>query len=186
MEQPIDEYAVLVKKTYEFAATLGLSIHESTTLDPYYKGDMDGKNIWISTGLTEQEELFNLLHMMGHCIQWNTSEEQMKLGCVLHMHPDDELLKKLQEYEWEANCYAYTILVKIGGGDLADWLYTNYRNDMLYLTNFYLTGEKVKEITPLALAHSYVHPFSFKTIPTFVPKAIEGTRNGIVIDFNKN
>jgi hypothetical protein len=179
----VSEFTMLLPKAYAFAESLGLSVHDSKTLDPYFKGDMDGKNIWISYDLDDEEELFNVLHLMGHCIQWGTSEELMRLGCVLHMHPDDQMLRKLQAYEWEANCYAYTILIKIGGADLADWLYKNYREDMLYLTNFYLTGEKVKEITPLALAHSFIQPFVIKDIPAFVPKPIPGTRNGIVIDF---
>jgi len=183
METQVSEYTVLLEKARAFAATLGLAVHNSATLDPFYKGDMDGKNIWISFKMDDEDELFNVLHLIGHCIQWGTDKELMKLGCVLHLHPDDELLTRLQEYEWGANCYAYSILVKLGGADLKDWLFNNYREDMLYLTNFYLTGEKKREITALALAHSWIRPLDIREIPKFVPEPIEGTRNGIVIDF---
>ncbi len=178
-----NQYTPLLIKARAYASEIGLIIHDSTELDPYFKGDMDGTNIWISFQLDDEEELFSILHMIGHCIQWGTSQEKMELGCVLHLHPDDDLLKRLQVYEWEANCYAYSIMVKLGGAAFSEWLFNNYREDMMFLTHFYLTGEKVREVTPLALQHAFVAPLELREIPAFIPKKIPGTRNGIVIDF---
>jgi hypothetical protein len=183
MNDDVNEFTPYLEKAREFATTLGLTIHDSAKLDPYFKGDMDGENIWISFKLDDEEELFNVLHMIGHCIQWGVSDDLMKLGCILHQHPDHELLRRLQVYEWEANCYAYTILINLGGDKYAEWLFSNYREDMMFLTHFYLTGEKVKVITPLALENAFIKPLELRTIPSFTPKHIEGTRNGIVIDF---
>ncbi|MEP7144048.1 MAG: hypothetical protein ABI707_14295, partial [Ferruginibacter sp.] len=105
------------------------------------------------------------------------------LGSELYLHPDDKLLKKLQTYEWQANCYALSILHKAGIFDLVDWLTKKYILDMLYLTHFYKTGKKLKQVTNLARAYPFTRELKPIPIPSFTPVSADRTRNGIVISF---
>lgn len=176
-------FTSILQRVHDYARGLGLIVKDSTTLNPYFKGDTNGQQIWTSFKLDDEEELFNVLHMIGHCIQWGVSEELRKLGSVLHHSPDAKLLRKLQEYEWEANCYALELLHELGITDLDQWLTDKYKEDMYYLTHFYKTGEKVKEITQVALDNAFIEKLVPKEIPKFTPFAISGSRDGIVIDF---
>lgn len=176
-------YTETLKKVKEFASTLGLNVVDSNTLEEYFKGDMDGVNIITSSILDDEAELFNVLHMIGHSIQWNIDPELRKLGSVLYQNPSENLLKKLQRYEWEANCYGLEILNKVGASELAIWLFDNYQKDMYYLTHFYKTGEKVKEVTPTALKYAHIKLLRPKEIPKFIPVASERSRQGLVINF---
>ena len=177
------DWTELLLKAHTFAKTIGLEVLDSDSLDPYYKGDLNGTQIWTCSRLDDEEELFNVLHLMGHCVEWGTSHELMVLGEKLYPHPNDELLRRLQEYEWQANCYGLTILHDIGGEHLDEWMFHNYQMDMFYLTHFYKTGEKVKYITEIALKYAFTKPLVPMPIPAFKPQLLKGTRNGIVINF---
>lgn len=183
----------IMKKKSSFTKTLhqcekivedmGLVVQYTHSLDPFFKGDLDGKKIFISNHLDVEEKLFNLLHLAGHSIQWNGDELLRNLGSELYQHPDDELLNRLQSYEWQANCYALSILHKAGIFDLDNWLSEKYIIDMLYLTHFYKTGEKLKEVTSVAKAYIFNKELKPLPIPSFTPAPCDKTRNGIVISF---
>ena len=177
-------YTQILHRVRDYAAGMGLVLIDSKTLNPYFKGDLNGSKIWINFDMNDEEELFNVLHMIGHAIQWGVSEELKELGSVLHTNPDDQLLRRLQEYEWEANCYGLAVLHDLGIFYLDNWLFEKYAADMMLLTHFYKTGEKVREVTPIAIQYAYINSLEAKPVPkTFIPTTIEGTRNGIVIDF---
>lgn len=174
----------VLKKLQLYAENqLGLKIIDTSDLDPYFKGDLDGARIWIASALDDEEELFNVLHLVGHSIQWNVSDELRSLGSVLHEKPDDATLLRLQQYEWEANCYGIFILHELGVFDLDEWLTEKYTEDMCYLTHFYKTGEKLKEVTEVSRAYKFNRALEDKTIPIFKAWSNPEKRNGIVIDF---
>ncbi|MEP7318258.1 MAG: hypothetical protein ABI921_05945, partial [Panacibacter sp.] len=137
----------VLKKCEAVVKDMGLTIQYTHNLDPFFKGDLDGKAIYIGNHLSVKEKLFNLLHLAGHSVQWNTDMLLRDLGSELYLNPNDKLLKKLQAYEWQANCYALSILHKAGVLNLDTWLSEKYITDMLYLTHFYKTGKKLKSIT---------------------------------------
>ncbi len=180
-----DRFTLALEKIRLRAKGIGLEVIDTSDFDPFFKGDLDGKHIWIASALDDEEELFNLLHLIGHCIQWNLSDELRELGSVLHHNPSDLLIKRLQQYEWEANCYALQLLSDVDEYDLAQWLYVKYREDMFFLTNFYKTGEKNKIVTDIALTYEFTWPLVRKDWPKFTPEASKETRRGIVIDFSK-
>jgi len=155
-----------------------------TDIDEFFKGDLDGLNICIRE-INYEEDLFNILHMVGHSIQWNVSQKLRELGNKIYLNPSDKLLKKLQDYEWEANCYGYKILLDLGFGDLKPWLESKYILDMLYLTHFYKTGEKLRDISKSTLKNAYKKPLISLSIPKITPISQNNSRNGIVIDFDK-
>jgi hypothetical protein len=177
-------FTEVLSKVQEYAENvLGLTIIDTSDLDPYFKGDLDGLRIWIASALDDDEELFNVLHLVGHSVQWNVSDELRALGSVLYLKPDNRTLYRLQEYEWEANCYGLYILHYLKIFDLDGWLKKKYTEDMYFLTHFYKTGEKLKEITDISRAYEFTRPLVEKEVPHISPKANPETRRGIVIDF---
>lgn len=176
-------FADILKKVIEYAKSIGFCIHEKNDLDEFYKGDLDGLNIYCAQ-MPAEEKLFNILHMVGHCIQWGVDGDLKELGSKVYFDPSDELLNELQNYEWEANCYGLYILHKLGVTNLDEWLSKKFEEDIMYLTHFYKTGEKSKKITEINSQYKFTKPLVEKEIPKFTPVKCENTRNGIVIDFN--
>jgi hypothetical protein len=184
MELRQQRFTEVLKELLVYARdVLHIEVIDTTGLDPYFKGDLDGARIWISAALDDEEELFNTVHLIGHCVQWNVSNELRALGSVLHEKPGDELLHSLQKYEWEANCYGLYILHHLQVYDLDAWLSEKYRLDMLYLTHYYKTGEKLKEVTDISLSYPFTWSLVEKEVPPFTPHPNPETRRGIVIDF---
>jgi hypothetical protein len=177
-------FAKLLHKCETIISGMGLVIKYTQNLDPFFKGDLDGKTIFIGTHLSGEEKLFNLLHLSGHSIQWNIDKLLRDLGSELYKNPDDKLLKKLQTYEWQANCYALSILHQAEIFNLDKWLTKKYITDMMYLTHFYKTGKKLKRITKIAKAYPFNRKLEVRKIPAFTATASERTRNGLVISFN--
>ncbi|HTE29990.1 MAG TPA: hypothetical protein VK666_06435 [Chryseolinea sp.] len=177
------DFAEVLQKCEAVVEEMGLAIHYTQNFDPFFKGDLDGKTIFIGTHLSPEEKVFNLLHLAGHSIQWNIDELLRNLGSELYKNPDDELLKKLQTYEWQANCYALSVLHKAKIFNLDKWLTRKYIIDMLYLTHFYKTGEKLKQITQVAKAYPFKRELEIRDIPAFTPTPRERTRNGLVVAF---
>ena len=89
------DFAAVLEKCESVVKEMGLGVHYTQNLDPFFKGDLDGKTIYIGIHLSPEEKLFNLLHLAGHSIQWNIDELLRNLGSELYKNPDDELLKKL-------------------------------------------------------------------------------------------
>lgn len=178
------DFAKALQKCENTVKEMGLVIHYTHNLDPFFKGDLDGKRIFIGDHLRVEEKLFHLVHLAGHSVQWNINELLRNLGSELYLHPDDKLLKKLQTYEWQANCYGLSILHKSKIVGLDKWLSKKYILDMLYLTHFYKTGKKLKRITSIAKAYPFKRELKVMPIPLFIPTAGNRTRNGLVISFD--
>jgi hypothetical protein len=176
--------AAMLVECEKVVKELGLQVQYTHNLDPFFKGDLDGKRIFIGYHLGVEEKLFNLLHLAGHSVQWNVDELLRNLGSELYLHPGKKLLKQLQTYEWQANCYGLTILHNAGVFTLDKWLAKKYVTDMLYLTNFYITGKKLKKITKLAKEYPFKRELKAIPIPEFTPVAHHRTRNGLVIEFD--
>ena len=177
------DFVKALQKCEQIIKEMGLVIEYTHNLDPFFKGDLDGKRIFIGDNLPPEEKLFNLVHLAGHSVQWNFDELFRNLGSKLYLHPDNKLLKKLQTYEWQANCYGLSILHKAGVFILDRWLSKKYILDMLYLTHFYKTGKKLKRITRVAKAYPFKRELVIVPIPIFTPAASVRTRNGLVISF---
>jgi|SRR5215831_20262391 len=177
------DFGKILAACEEVVREMGLQIRYTHNLDPFFKGDLDGKVIFIGNHLANEEKLFNLLHLAGHSVQWNVNPLLRTLGSELYLNPDNKLLKQLQTYEWQANCYALFILHKAGIHYLDKWLKKKYITDMMYLTYFYKTGKKLKRITKIAKAYPFKRELASKTVPDFEPRSGERTRNGLVIAF---
>jgi len=184
MEINKDYFKQVLEEVIAYSQNLGFVIHTDNNIDEFFKGDLDGLNIYLRK-IDYEEDLFNILHMVGHSIQWSISDDLRALGNVIYKDPSKEVLKKLQNYEWEAICYGYKILVDLGYSKLKSWLEAKYVLDMLYLTHFYVTGEKLRVVNEETLKNAFKKPLIAKEIPKFKPVSQKNNRNGIVIDFNK-
>lgn len=164
---------------------MGIEIFYTKKIIPFFKGDLDGKMVFISNKLSNEEKLFNLLHLSGHTIQWNTNQDLYEIGSKLHKNPSKSLLRKLQRYEWNASRIGLSLLHKAGIKKLDNWMSILVKLDMTYLTYFYVTGKKSKRIIASGELYKFrKNKLKPKKIPDFSARKIsKGTRNGIVIKF---
>lgn len=176
------DFTLVLNDVIKYINKLGFKVVIKNDLDTFFKGDLDGKTIYL-VNLKDEEKLFNVLHLVGHCIQWNLSKELRDFGNVVYTNPSDELINKLQTYEYEANCYGLMVLKIVGHYYLKQWLENKFEEDLLYLTYFYKTGEKNKNIKKLEDKYSFNKSLECKEIPKIKVKSQKLTRNGIVINF---
>ena len=109
--------------------------------DPF-TGDLDGAEIHVDHDLSPEDALFILVHLFGHTVQWNVSEDLRKLGAVRGPGLSDETIAALVAYEREACRYSLQLLHEAGVFDLDQWLSDFAACDLAYLLHFYTTGEK--------------------------------------------
>jgi len=179
----INTFSNALEKVTSYAETIGLSVStDRTDLDPFFKGDLDGKNIWLAADLDDEEKLFNLLHLIGHSIQWNTDQALFFLGSTVHSKPTERTILSLYQYEWEANCYALFILQYLGFKSLRTWLYDNWKEDVNYLMQYYKTGKKEKILPQNRVPAVEIIPKACPLGVVFTAK--KTSRDGIVINFN--
>lgn len=167
----------------KYAKQFGITVLYTDNLKKFFKGDLNGKEIFVRHNLDKRQKLFNLIHLFGHTVQWNIDPELRKLGSVLHKKVSDELLLRLQNYEWQANCYGLYALHQAGFTEFDKWLFELYAEDIYYLTNYYKTGQKLKERTEISEIYKFSKPLISLEFPNFQATRNEKTRDGIVIDF---
>ncbi len=56
------DFAEVLQKCEAVVQEMGLVIQYTHNLDPFFKGDLDGKTIYIGSHLSPEEKVFNLLH----------------------------------------------------------------------------------------------------------------------------
>jgi hypothetical protein len=106
-----------------------------------FSGDLNGAEIFINKNKSTEEQLFNLVHLFGHTVQWAIREDGYKLGEKLYILPDEALLKRLIEYEREAARYSVSLLIEAGENDLIQWISEYSDCDIRFLEHFYKTNE---------------------------------------------
>ena len=68
-------------------------------VEPPAKGDLDGAEIVIGLDNDAETRLFLVAHLFGHTVQWNTSDEDRRLGMTRPVNPDAAMLDRLEAYE---------------------------------------------------------------------------------------
>ena len=143
-----------------------------------FTGDLDGAEIQVDYDEDIESALFIIVHLFGHTVQWNTSEEAREIGHRLYPNPSDEMVKRLYAYELEACRYSLQLFHDAGVRDLDGWLSDYSHCDFAYLLDQYRTGVKKpfksfwKDDTPL------LEP---KPIPRFQPTRWIARADGIVV-----
>ena len=140
-------------------------------------GDFDGKVIKITNNLGPQLALFTLIHIVGHCIQWNIDPELRALGLTdFRTEPATEAdLLRVHSYEDQASSYGITLLHEVGITYLDQWVSDGAAADWKYLQDLYRRGKEVMQQDPFSGAyHIYGTPLLKPLpIPQFIPKVYE-------------
>ncbi len=105
-------------------------------------GDLNGAEIHIDYLAGAELRLFLLSHLFGHTVQWNVSPLAFALGQPRTPPVEEPLVGPLIEYEREAACYGYGLLLDAGVSDCGQWLADFTACDMAYLAHYYRTGEQ--------------------------------------------
>jgi hypothetical protein len=119
----------------------GIEVTISDVLDPN-TGDFDGAVIKLDYDQDLEMAFFVLVHLFGHTVQWNVSEEFRAIGRETSPGRTDEELARIFDYERDATRYSLALLHEVGIADLDAWLSDWWRADWQFLSHFYRTGEK--------------------------------------------
>ncbi len=118
-----------------------IPVHIQDVPNPF-TGDLDGEQIMVDYDLEIHEAVFILIHLFGHTVQWNVSEQNRAIAFARPAVWTEELLTQVTAYEQEACRYSIQLLHEAGFRDLDQWLSDFAACDTAYLMHFYKTGEK--------------------------------------------
>jgi len=107
-----------------------------------FTGDLDGSEIHIDHDLDVEDSLFILLHLFGHTVQWNVSEDARRIAFFTPEVWTEDQLAEAARYELDACRYSLQLLHDAGIRDLDPWISDFAACDAAYLLHFYRTGEK--------------------------------------------
>jgi len=141
-----------------------------------FYGDLNGAEIRIAENLGAEDELFMLLHLFGHTVQWN-------LQGILDLDPaagplSEEAIATVLRYEREACAYSVRVLLDTGFAELAPWLSDMSAADLRHLLHFYSTGESLGD---RHFWRAGEPPMAPRDIPPFTPKVLRWRWEGIVV-----
>jgi hypothetical protein len=138
-------------------------------LDPN-TGDFDGGSIQVDYSLDAEQALFVLLHLFGHTVQWNTSEQYRELGQQAVNGATPEQLERIEIYERDATRLAIQLLHECGIMDLDQWASDWWYADWQCLKSFYTGGVRLnqREVAAKVKAKS-TPPLKPMEIPPFTP-----------------
>ena len=143
-----------------------------------FTGDLDGHAIHIDFDLDIDEALFILLHLFGHTVQWNVSEQARRIAFLKPASWSEQELAEVAEYERDACRYSLQLLHDVGVHDLDQWLADFAACDVAYLLHFYKTGEKLPFRSFWRAGAPLLAPLA---IPAFQPTKWVGRFEGTVV-----
>jgi hypothetical protein len=108
-----------------------------------FTADLDGSEIHIDFELDVEDSLFVLLHLFGHTVQWNVSEQEREIAFMKPEMWTEAQLEQVARYELDACRYSLQLLHDAGIHDLDQWVAEFAACDIAYLLHFYRTGEKL-------------------------------------------
>jgi hypothetical protein len=156
----------------------GIEVH-FVAIPPPFIGDLNGAEIRIAPELDLELAVFNLAHLFGHTVQWNTDPESINVGADLvpgKVSPED--LLEVNDYESEASRYALQLLHEVGAQDLDGWFCDFAASDNDYLVHFYTTGEK-RDFTEFWKTGR--PPLAPLAVPPFTPTQAKFRWEGVVV-----
>ena len=120
----------------------GIDVTIADVVDPN-TGDFDGSRISIDYDQDLEVALFVLVHLFGHTVQWNISEEFRRIGLDSTPGKSEEEMAAIYVYERDATRYSLELLHEAGVVDLDSWVSDWWRADWEFLRHFYETGERL-------------------------------------------
>ena len=129
-----------IEDTYEMPVVI------SDVVDPN-TGDFDGTTIKLDYELDLDLAFYVLLHLFGHSVQWNISEEYRQLGQDQSIPKPPEVMQKIYVYERDATRFALTLCRDAGLrpiDELDQWVSDWFAADYEFLEHFYTTGHRLE------------------------------------------
>jgi hypothetical protein len=120
----------------------GIPVVISDVANPF-TGDLDGERILVDYENDIEDAVFILIHLFGHTVQWNVSEQARAIAFARHEKWTEDQLREVADYEREACRYSLQLLHDAGIHDLDQWMADFAACDTAYLMHFYQTGEKL-------------------------------------------
>jgi hypothetical protein len=157
----------------------GIPVHFTEVPAPFI-GDLDGAEIRLKPNEDLGLTVFNLAHLFGHTVQWNTDEtaRQIGLDAAVIGRASEQDVARLRRYEEEASRYSLQLLHEIGARDLDQWFSDIAASDLDYLAHFYRTGERRDPREFWQDGRPLLTPLR---VPPFVPTRSKFRWDGIVI-----
>jgi hypothetical protein len=119
----------------------GIPVVISDVPNPF-TGDLDGQQIQLDHDIELEDAVFILVHLFGHTVQWNVSEDARRIAFARPGQWSEAQLAELAAYELEACRYSLQLLHEAGIHDLDQWISDFAACDSAFLMHFYRTGEK--------------------------------------------
>jgi hypothetical protein len=119
----------------------GIPVVISDVVYPF-TGDLDGERIQVDYENNIEDAVFIVIHLFGHTVQWNVSEQSREIAFAKRATWTDDELREIGDYEREACRYSLQLLHDAGVRDLDQWISDFAACDAAYLMHFYRTGEK--------------------------------------------
>jgi hypothetical protein len=123
----------------------GMPVSIADVLDPN-TGDFDGVSIKVDYDLDVDLAFYILLHLFGHSVQWNLSEEYRILGQDQSIPKPPDVMAKIHDYERDATRYSLTLCREAGVEPIDEidrWVSDWFHADYAFLEHFYTTGERL-------------------------------------------
>ena len=119
-----------------------IPVHIQDVPNPF-TGDLDGEQIMVDYDLEIEDAVFILIHLFGHTVQWNLSEEYRRIGTDLSIGKGEKELQAIYAYEKNATRFSLQLMHDAGVRDLDRWMSDWWAADWKYLDHYYRTGEKL-------------------------------------------
>jgi hypothetical protein len=102
-------------------------------------GIFDGLKITLDPEVDFEMQVFLMLHLFGHSVQWTAPSYRPE---VLDVSQEDlePFLDAVSRYEHNAARFGLQLLHEIGVYDIDPWMYDFAATDARYLETFYRTG----------------------------------------------
>lgn len=162
------DFKAAFDRTAARTASYGLVVRIGDVLDPN-TGDLDGKTIMVDHLLSDEDRLFVLAHLFGHCVQWNVSTEARTIGQATYLPRTAAEYERVRVYERDASRYGLRLLHEAGVRDLDQWLTDLWQADWLFLEHLYRTGERLDPRS--FLRADAAPPLESLEVPPFEPRA---------------
>ena len=99
-----------------------------------------------TTDLELDLAFYVLLHLFGHSVQWNLSEEYRRLGQDQRIPKSADEMKQIHVYERDATRYSLALCRQADLQPLDEidrWVSDWFDADFAFLERFYTTGERL-------------------------------------------
>jgi hypothetical protein len=143
-----------------------------------FTGDLDGEQILVDFDVEIEDAVFILIHLFGHTVQWNVSEDHRAVAVLQPATWTDEQLSAAMAYEAEACRYSLQLVHEAGIHDLDQWISDFAACDSRYLMHFYKTGEKRPFRSFWRAGSALLEPLA---IPEFTPVRWLSRHQGTVV-----